>query len=322
MVLGITMGDASGVGPEIVLRAFVEKKLPPESVVIGDRSVLQYCCGTLGFSVPLHTVRAFEPEDPAALNVHDTGMLSAADVRPGELSCEAGHAALEYLRAAIGAALRGDIGAIVTLPMNKAATRLSTPSFTGHTDVIAEACGTRDYTMTLISDKLIAAHVSSHVSLREAIEGLNAERIATVIRLTANVAQKLQRTGPVGVLGLNPHAGEDGAFGGEEEACIGPAIEQAREQGDEVAGPLPPDTAFARALRGGFAALVCMYHDQGHIALKTLGFDDAVNVTVGLPIIRTSVDHGTAFDIAYKGVASAGSFVNACRLALRLAGPD
>jgi len=319
MVLGITVGDASGVGPEILLRAWLDGALPKGSVVFGDAEVLRYCAGVLHRQVTVRAVRRCEDAVPDALNVYDLGLLRRDEITPGRLSCAAGRAALIYLKKALEEALAGRIRAIVTLPMNKEATRLSDPGFTGHTDVIAEACGRRDYSMTLVSDRLIAAHVSSHVPLRVAIESLAAVRIETVIAVTAALLARLGRAGPIGVLGLNPHAGEAGAFGTEERDHIEPAIAAARARGIDAVGPLPPDTAFMRTLKGEFRAVVCMYHDQGHIALKTIGMEEAVNVTAGLPIVRTSVDHGTAFDIAYKGVASTGSFVRACRLAQQLA---
>jgi 4-hydroxythreonine-4-phosphate dehydrogenase len=174
--------------------------------------------------------------------------------------------------------------------------------------------------MALVSDKLVVPHVTAHMSLRRALDSLSVERILNVILLARGIARRLGRGERVAVMGVNPHAGENGAFGDEELRIIGPAVERARSGGTEVVGPLPPDTVFMRALRGEFDVVVCMYHDQGHIPMKTIGFDDTVNVTVGLPIVRTSVDHGTAFDIAYQGVVSIGSFVHACELAERLAG--
>jgi len=171
----------------------------------------------------------------------------------------------------------------------------------------------------LASARLLVTHVSTHVSLRRAVETLTSDRILDVIVLTQEAAVKLGRRPRIAVMALNPHGGEDGAFGREEIEHIRPAVQAAREQGIDAVGPLPPDTVFARALGGDYGAVVCMYHDQGHIVMKTLGFEQTVNVTLGLPIVRTSVDHGTAFDIAWQGVASTESFVNACRLAEQIA---
>ncbi len=319
MAIGVTLGDASGVGPEILLRSYLARNLPPNSIVIGDRTVVDYCVARLGVEANVRSSRTLTDIDPAALNVFDMGLLGRDAIRPGELCEASGRAALAYLEHAVEAALAGEIDAVVTLPMNKEATRLSTPSFTGHTDVIAKACGSGSYTLSLISDTLVVAHVSAHVSLREAIERVETGRVLEVIRLVADACRRLGRGGRIAVMGLNPHAGEGGAFGDEETRYIRPAVAEAVAEGIDATGPLPPDTVFMRATKGAFDGVVCMYHDQGHIGMKTLGLDTTVNVTLGLPIVRTSVDHGTAFDIAYKGVASTGSFDRACALALTLA---
>jgi 4-hydroxythreonine-4-phosphate dehydrogenase len=208
---------------------------------------------------------------------------------------------------------------MVTLPMNKEATRLSDPGFTGHTELIGQICGVRDVTIMLASDQLIVTHVSTHCSLAQAIALVKRERIETILRLTCEAVGRMKENPRVAVAGLNPHAGENGLFGGEEEREIRPAVEWARSQGMPVEGPFPPDTLFYLAVRKRkYDAIVCMYHDQGHIPLKLLDFEGGVNVTLGLPIVRTSVDHGTAFDIAGKGVASTASFLKALALAARL----
>lgn len=315
MKLGITLGDPAGVGPEIVLKAYRDGDLKWPCVVIGDLVVLEACRDWLGYDVRLAKADA----GGDGLPVLDLGILSREELVRGAVSKACGRAANLYLQRGIREALEKRIDAIVTLPMNKEATRLTVPGFTGHTQVIAAACGCRDYSMTLISDRLIVAHVSTHVSLREAIDTLCAERVLNVIRLTHGAAARLGRPTRIAVMGLNPHAGEEGAFGDEETLHILPAVRRAKEEGLDVMGPLPPDTVFMRAQKGDFGAIVCMYHDQGHIAMKTLGFHDTVNVTIGLPFVRTSVDHGTAFDIAYTGQAQTGSFLKACELAVKLA---
>ena len=315
MTIGITLGDVSGIGPEIVLKTFLEKKLPPDSLVIGDCSVLEECCRILGWNVPLRPVSSFSAVAGGKLNVYDLKNLDKSEVTPGVMNKQSGFAALEYLRCGVTAALDRKLSAIVTLPMNKEATRLSTPGFTGHTEVIQEMCGGMEFTMTLATDTLLVTHVSSHVSLRDALDRVKRRRIVGVIQLTHGALVKLRRQTRIAVMGLNPHAGEHGAFGSEEELEVAPAVREAQMMGMCAIGPLPPDTVFMRALAGEFDAVVCMYHDQGHIPMKTVGFHDTVQMTVGLPIVRTSVDHGTAFDIAYKGKASIGSFVAACRMA-------
>lgn len=319
-VLGITMGDASGVGPEIALRSYADGMLGTDCVVVGDLDVLRRCREHLKLDVPLQPVVEPKPS-PDALAVLDCELLQGAQVPIGHLSAATGKAALTYVDRATRLALDGKLSAVVTLPMNKQATRMSTPDFTGHTEYIADLCQARSYTMMLACEELIVTHISTHVALRVAIETLRSDRVWEVIRLTAEAVEKLGRNPRIAVLGLNPHAGEEGAFGCEEGEDIVPGVQRARLEGIDAVGPLPPDTVFGKAIKGQFGAVVCMYHDQGHIPMKMLGFDRAVNVTLGLPIVRTSVDHGTAFDIAWQGKASVTSLVNACRMARELGKP-
>lgn len=318
MLLGVTLGDAAGIGPEIVLKAFRDGAMPWRFVVIGDLSVLDYANDTLGFGVPLSRVTTCQAARDGAFNVLDLGRLPKNAIVPGAVSAASGQAAYQYLLRGIDEARAGHVNALVTLPMNKEATRLTVPDFSGHTDVIAQAAGCRHYTMTLISPRFIVTHVTAHAALRVAIDMIHADRVFDVIRLTDQAARRLGRPARMAVMGLNPHAGEDGAFGDEERRHIRPAVERARGEGFDAVGPLPPDTVFMRALKGDFSSIVCMYHDQGHIPMKMLGFEETVNVTAGLPFVRTSVDHGTAFDIAYRGVASTGSFLKACEMAVQL----
>jgi 4-hydroxythreonine-4-phosphate dehydrogenase len=215
-------------------------------------------------------------------------------------------------------ALDGNIDGLVTLPVNKEAIRLTSPGFSGHTGYIASLCAIRSYTMMLISSKLVVTHISTHVSLQEAIRLVKKQRVVDVIRLTHSAMNDLGRGSRIAVAGLNPHAGEGKAFGHEDAEEILPAVELGRSEGIDVTGPQPADTVFHQALKGKFDAIVCMYHDQGHIPMKMLDFESAVNVTLGLPIVRTSVDHGTAYDIAYQGIASTKSLINACRIAQML----
>ncbi len=320
MIFGITMGDSSGVGPEILLKAFRRGELRHKIVVFGDLAILRYCNEVLKFGVRLRPCA--NPSDRAEgfLNVIDAGLLGPEDLRIGQISARSGAAAREYVVSATKAALEQQIDGIVTLPMNKEATQLSDAGFVGHTELIASLCGAEDVTIMLASDELMVTHVTTHVSLRAAIEGIRRDRVARIIRLTCAAVDRLKPGGKVAVAGLNPHAGEGGLFGREEIEEIRPAVESARREGLRVEGPLPPDTVFyLAARRKRFDAVVCMYHDQGHIPLKLLDFEGGVNVALGLPIIRTSVDHGTAFDIAYQGVASTSSLVKALEFAARLA---
>ena len=320
MRFGITMGDSSGVGPEILLKAFRDRQIAHPVVAYGDGEALAYYNDLLGYGVELRKIVNPSECRPGPLNVLDAGLMSRADVTPGRLSRKSGQAAREYVIAATRAALAGEIAALVTLPMNKEATQLSDPKFTGHTELIGELCGAQDVTIMLASEELVVTHVTTHCSLAEAIALVKKERISTILRLTCDAVGRLRKNPRIAVAGLNPHAGENGLFGDEEIHEIRPAIEWAQSQGMPVEGPFPPDTVFyLAARRKKFDAVVCMYHDQGHIPLKLLDFEGGVNVALGLPIIRTSVDHGTAFDIAGQGVASTVSLVRALEFAVNLA---
>lgn len=316
----MTVGDSSGVGPEILLKAFSKGEVEHSIVVYGDLAVLQLCSERLGYDVRLRSISRPAEWEPGYLNVIDHAMMRTADVTPGKINAMSGKAARAYVISATKAALAGDIDAMVTLPMNKEATQLSDPNFTGHTELIGALCGSKDVTIMLASDQLIVTHVSTHVSLARAIEMARKERICTIIELTVDAVRRLRHNPRIAVAGLNPHAGESGLFGREEIEHIQPAVAWAKERGMPVEGPFPPDTLFFQAVhQKRFDAVVCMYHDQGHTVLKLLDFEGGVNVALGLPIVRTSVDHGTAFDIAWKGVASSRNLVSAMKLAAKLA---
>jgi 4-hydroxythreonine-4-phosphate dehydrogenase len=317
--LAITMGDASGVGPEILLRAFASGELGTDVVAVGDLAVLDLCNRRLQCGVTLEAVERARAAPPGRLGVLDQGAVTEASLRIGEIDRTSGAAALAYVARATRLAIAGEAAAIVTLPINKAATRLSAPTFTGHTEYVAELCGRTSSTLMLASERAIVTHVSTHVSLREAIALAQPARILEVIRQTNEIVGRLRPSRRIGVAGLNPHAGEGGAFGDEDATRIAPAIAEARAEGLAVTGPHPPDTVFLDLVQGRIDAVVCMYHDQGHIPMKLLDFRGGVNVTLGLPIVRTSVDHGTAFDIAWKGVAFTDSLRDACAMARRLA---
>ncbi|HEX5410707.1 MAG TPA: 4-hydroxythreonine-4-phosphate dehydrogenase PdxA [Terriglobia bacterium] len=318
-VFAVTTGDPSGVGPEILLKAFCREEIRYPIVVYGDLEALEFYDDLLKYGVPLRKVNAATDYQPGYVNVISAGIVRRSDITVGKLNKQSGLAAREYVVAATRATLGGETAAIVTLPMNKEATQLSDPGFTGHTELIGELCGAKDVTIMLVSDELIVTHVSTHVSLSTAIARAKRERIQSIIRLTQEAVQKLKLNPRIAVAGLNPHAGENGLFGDEEIREIRPAVEWARSQGWHVEGPLPPDTVFYLAVRKkAYDAVVCMYHDQGHIPSKLLDFEGGVNVTLGLPIVRTSVDHGTAFDIAGQGKASTVSFIRALDFAARL----
>jgi 4-hydroxythreonine-4-phosphate dehydrogenase len=324
--MAITIGDPSGVGPEIVLRRAADGALlGDDTVVFGDLGILRHGCDLLGVNVPLAAVKDPSETKPGRLDVVDLGLLGSTDHRPGELDAASGAAARTYVAAATDAALSGTVAGVVTMPMNKEATQLTDPTFVGHTEFIAARCGATSVTMMLTADtpygSLAVTHVSTHCSLREAIERVRHERVLAVIELTDAALRGYLDSPRIAVCGLNPHAGEHGLFGDEDTEHIAPAIESARARGIDASGPHPADTVFYQAVhRGHFDAIVVMYHDQGHAPMKLMAFDTGVNVTLGLPIIRTSVDHGTAFDIAWKGEAFTGSLDHALAYANRLAG--
>ncbi len=314
------MGDASGVGPEILLRRFAAGRIGDDVVVYGDAALLLAGAERLGLQVDLRAVQSACDATPGRLNVVDLGMLVARDLTPGRINARAGEAARRYVEHATRAALAGEVAGVVTLPINKEATRATTPGFLGHTEFIADLCGTRDFAMMLATPEVAVSHVSGHVPLAEAIGQVTRARVRTVIELTHRALHHVTPRPRIAVCGLNPHAGEHGLIGSEDEGVVAPAIADARRAGVDAAGPHPADTVFHQAIkRDRYDAIVCMYHDQGHAPMKLFAFETAVNVTIGLPIVRTSVDHGTAFDIAWRGQAFTGSLRAALECAWRLA---
>ncbi len=320
MRMAVTMGDASGVGPEILLRRFAAGRLGDDMLAYGDAAILEQGAALLGLDVPMQAIAEPAAAVSGRLNVVDQGILSAADLTPGRLNARAGAAARDYVERATSDALAGKVAGVVTLPMNKEATRATTPGFAGHTEFIADLCETRQFAMMLATEDVAVSHVSAHVSLAEAIRRVTPARVAAVIRLT-HAALRLFLAAPrIAVCGLNPHAGERGLFGSEDADIIAPVIAAERRAGRDVSGPLPADTVFYQAIRNDrYDAIVCMYHDQGHAPMKLIGFESAVNVTIGLPIVRTSVDHGTAFDIAWQGKAFTAALGAALDYAWKLA---
>ena len=321
--IAITMGDPAGIGPEIILKALGQKAIYEacRPVVYGDIKWMQKTAAIL-----LSAANRAKSEggfdrwnQPDLEPVHQATEADLSLVRWGELSAQAGMAAAQCVIAAAQAALRGEVDAIVTAPLNKEAMALGGYPYPGHTELLADVTHTPRYGMLLLSGNLRVVHVSTHVSLREAIARVRTERVLECIRLGARACRDLGIAAPrIAVAGLNPHAGEHGLFGTEEATEIIPAVLAAQSENILVSGPYPPDTVFARAANGDFDLVVAMYHDQGHIPVKLHGFETGVNVTIGLPIIRVSVDHGTAFDIAGKGVASEQSLLEAIRVAVQM----
>ena len=318
--MAVTMGDANGVGPEILLRRFAAGQLGDAIVVYGDACVLRAGAERLGLQASVREIDRPAQALDGHLNVVDAGELQASDLAPGEASARVGAAARTYVEQATRAALAGEVAGVVTLPLNKEATRASTPGFVGHTEYIAALCGAGEFAMMLAGEGVAVSHVSAHVSLAEAIRRVTPERVRAVVALTHEALRPLSSSPRIAVCGLNPHAGENGMFGSEDAEVIAPAIAAAQRRGVDASGPYPADTVFYQAIRKRrFDAIVCMYHDQGHAPMKLIGFESAVNVTIGLPIVRTSVDHGTAYDIAWQGKAFTGSLQAALDYAWKLA---
>ncbi len=325
-LVAVTMGDPAGIGPEIIARTFADPDFHQRNraLIVGDVMMLRRATDLLGLPLKINEIQ--EPEDagfqPGTADVLQVGGLPE-DLPFGELDARAGDAAFRYVEKATRLASAGRVAAIATAPLNKEAMHLAGHGYPGHTEILADLTGTEDYAMMLVTDELKVIHVSTHVPLREAIERAQPERELAVIRLAHESLKKLGVESPrVAVAGLNPHAGENGLFGGEDRERIRPAVEAALEEGVDASGPWAPDTVMMRARQGYFDVVVVQYHDQGHIPIKLMGFDTGVNVTVGLPFFRTSVDHGTAFDIAGTGKADHASLKAALDLARTLAGAE
>ncbi len=325
-IIGITMGDAAGVGPEIIVKALLSRKYVEHArlLVIGDAKMIKRAEQVAGSNWPVMIRKQvgeceFLDETIECLDLN----LLPADLPFGRVSAEAGNAAFHYVKKAVELAQRGDIDAICTAPLNKEALQKGGHLYPGHTEILAALTDTTEYSMMLSTDKLKVIHLTTHMGLIKAIESITPERTYTVIKLAHETLTRAGRTQPkIAVCGINPHAGENGLFGnGEEEEKLIPGIKRAQQENINVTGPYPADTLFFLAARGDFDVVVACYHDQGHAPVKVLGIEAGVNITVGLKggIVRTSVDHGTAFDIAGTNVADERSMLEAIRSAIELA---
>jgi len=320
--IAISMGDPAGIGPEIIVKALADPVVLPIArwVIVGDADVWRETVATLAIHLPADVVQNLQDAEAGSSTAFvDRQQLQGMPRTAGKLSAACGRAALDYVRTATLLALHREVDAMVTAPLNKEAVVLAGEHFTGHTEYIAELCGAADSRMLLINDRLRVVHVTTHCALREACEP-TVERIFRTVELGYESLQLLGFESPrIAVCGLNPHAGENGLFGQEDATLILPAVRVAQSAGIDCHGPFPADTLFAKAVRGEFDLVVAMYHDQGHIPMKLMDFENTVNVSLGLPIIRTSVDHGTAFDIAGKNCADATNMKAALRLAVSMA---
>jgi len=333
--LGITMGDPAGVGPEISVKALANPRVYEISrpIIVGDANVIFNAAKMLGQDLDIRAVTDVRDAlfEYGTIDVYDLKNVNFDELEIGKVSKKAGIAAYKAVEKVIELALKRDIDGTVTCPINKEAINLAGYHYSGHTEIFAELTNTKSYAMMLADENLRVVHVSTHVSLRKACDLVKKERILERILLANDACKKLGIEYPrIAVAALNPHAGENGLFGNEEKEEIIPAIEEARNFGINAFGPEPPDTVFSKARGGIYDIVVAMYHDQGHIPLKVVGFVmnpetgrwdvvKGVNITLGLPIVRSSVDHGTAFDQAWKGTASEASLINAIEYAARLA---
>jgi 4-hydroxythreonine-4-phosphate dehydrogenase len=315
----ITMGDPAGVGPEICLKLLGNTELATQCIVIvfGDRVVMEQAADQCGLPKPKKYIRGLAEADTSC--VLDIGAIALDQFEIGTVNAATGRAGYAYVENAINAALSGQVAAVTTAPLNKEALHAAEIPYPGHTEIFASLTHAQRSCMLQYSSEVRCVFATTHLPYAEVPAALTQERILDTLELGAQAMRRIRKSEPqIGVLGLNPHAGEHGLFGKEEETVIAPAIEAARVNGFEVEGPIPPDTAFLPTKRRETDLFVCMYHDQGHIPLKALCFDEAVNITLGLPIVRTSVDHGTALDIAGQGKANPNSLYEAVKLALKL----
>jgi 4-hydroxythreonine-4-phosphate dehydrogenase len=310
--IAITIGDPSGIGPEIVLKSLLADEVMRSCrpLVIGSRSVLDTASEKMGI-----------PFDPAAYDVLNTGEIKSGDFARGQATTESGRECVAYIRKAVELAMLRVVDAIVTAPISKEALKIAGFTWPGHTEMLAELTDAKEYAMVLCGGPLKVILTTIHTALRNVPDMITKENVLRTIILAGKACSMMGIREPkIAVAGLNPHGGEAGIFGEEEIRHIAPAIREAQTAGIAVSGPYPPDALFHKAYHGYFDIIVCMYHDQGLIPLKMIAFDKGVNITVGLPIIRTSPDHGTAYDIAWKGIADPSSMIEAIKLATQLGG--
>jgi 4-hydroxythreonine-4-phosphate dehydrogenase len=334
-IIGITMGDPAGIGPEVIVKSLGNKKIYEtcKPLVFADAKVMQAALKFTSSPLSIHPVSAVNEAvfEYGKIDVFDLKNVDLTALEQGKVSAMAGHAAFESIRKVINSAMQGEIDATVTAPINKESIHLAGHYFSGHTEIYAHFTQTKKYAMLLADDALRIIHVTTHVPLHEACELITQERISDVIALLHEACVSFGIEHPkIGVAGLNPHAGDGGLFGKEDEEIIRPAVQKAQASAYLVDGPIPPDTLFSKAIQGKYDGCVAMYHDQGHIPFKLVGFKwnnqtqamdsvKGVNITLGLPIIRTSVDHGTAFEIAGKGIASEDAMTIAIQYAIQMA---
>ena len=320
-IIAVTMGDPAGIGPEIIIKSLSEAGLAGAPVVVVGcvRTLRRIMAMNITPQAELRVIQKVCDAHfaPGVINVMDEPLANPDALTPGVVQAAAGDLAYRCIKRATALALSGEVKAIATAPLNKEALHLGGHNYPGHTELLAHLTGSKEYAMVLYTEKVI--HISTHISLRKFLDTLNGERVKTVIRVANHFLKRVGIERPrIAVAGVNPHAGEHGLFGTEEIEIIAPAIEAMQAEDIDVTGPCPPDTVFMQCHEGLFDMVAAMYHDQGHIPLKLLGFYDGVNITAGLPFIRTSADHGTAFDIAWTGKAKSESMAVSIQLAMQI----
>nr|WP_202626118.1 D-threonate 4-phosphate dehydrogenase [Kosakonia sp. MH5] len=317
------MGDPAGIGPEIIIKSLVEGELSGAPVVVVGcaRTFQRILAMNITPRAELKVIDRIADARfaPGVINVIDEPLEDADALQPGVVQAQAGDLAYRCIKRATSLAMNGEVKAIATAPLNKEALHLAGHHYPGHTELLAYLTDSKDYAMVLYTDKLKVIHITTHIALRKFLDTLNQDRVKTVIRVADTFLKRVGYDNPrIAVAGVNPHAGENGLFGDEEINIVGPAVNAMKAEGLNVTGPCPPDTVFMQCHEGMYDMVVAMYHDQGHIPLKLLGFYDGVNITAGLPFIRTSADHGTAFDIAWRGKAKAESMAVSIQLAMQI----
>ncbi|APG17963.1 4-hydroxythreonine-4-phosphate dehydrogenase [Kosakonia radicincitans] len=322
-IIAVTMGDPAGIGPEIIIKSLVEGELSGAPVVVVGcaRTFQRILAMNITPRAELKVIDRIADARfaPGVINVIDEPLEDADALQPGVVQAQAGDLAYRCIKRATALAMNGEVKAIATAPLNKEALHLAGHHYPGHTELLAHLTGSKDYAMVLYTDKLKVIHITTHIALRKFLDTLNQDRVKTVIRVADTFLKRVGYDNPrIAVAGVNPHAGENGLFGDEEINIVGPAVDAMKAEGLNVTGPCPPDTVFMQCHEGMYDMVVAMYHDQGHIPLKLLGFYDGVNITAGLPFIRTSADHGTAFDIAWRGKAKAESMAVSIQLAMQI----
>ena len=322
-IIAITMGDPAGVGPEVTVKALAREEVWVccRPLVVGDARVVTKAIDLVGAALSFRAIADVDDArfDPTAPDLIDLGNVDIDALELGQVSVAAGRASVDYIEKAVALAQARQVDAIATGPINKAALKVAGIPFIGHTELLADLTGEERVTTMLATPGLRVVHVTRHVSLADVARHITKENVLETTRLTDVGLKQMGISAPrLAVAALNPHGGDDGLMGREEIEAIGPAVEEARAEGIDAYGPIPADSVFFRAIRGEFDAVIAMYHDQGHIPIKTYGFERSVTVTLGLPIVRTSVDHGTAFDIAWQAKAHEESMVEAICLAAQL----